>query len=190
MQEEVNRRAIPNLGPDHQFTLHVQRALARALAENGQLDKAEALCKATLDLRSHSAAQLEPYGTMRTQLTLGRVLVEAGKLDEAEPPLNEALKFFREDPVCQPRPELAAQAANWLGAIQVERKSFAEAETNLLSGSAQFFVPTSDMTPNERRLAVGHIVKLYEVWGKPEQAAAWQKKLDGLAGAQTRRESR
>jgi len=73
---------------------------------------------------------------------------------------------------------LAAQAANWLGSIQVARKAYPEAETLLLVGSDQFFASTADMTPNERRLAVGHIVKLYEAWGRPDQAAAFQKKLD------------
>jgi hypothetical protein len=37
------------------------------------------------------------------------------------------------------------------------------------------------MSPNDRRLAVGHILYLYPALGKPEQAAVWQKKLDQLA---------
>jgi hypothetical protein len=37
------------------------------------------------------------------------------------------------------------------------------------------------MSPNERRVAIGHIVSLYQAWGKPEQTVTWQKKLDGLA---------
>ena len=48
----------------------------------------------------------------------------------------------------------------------------------VLPDSEQFFTPTAQMSPNERRLAIGHIVKLYEAWGKPDQAAAWQNKLD------------
>jgi serine/threonine protein kinase len=181
MLQEISPRAIKNLGQDHMLTLHIQRIFARALAENGQLDEAETLCKETLDARLHSKASQEPYGTARTLLTLGRVLVERDKLDEAEPVLQEALTFFRQDSVSKPRPELAAQAANWLGTIQLTRKLYPEAETNLLSGSDQFFLPTADMTPNERRVAVGHIASLYEAWGNPEQAAHWQKKLDQFA---------
>jgi hypothetical protein len=79
------------------------------------------------------------------------------------------------------KPELSPQAANWLGAIEVARKNYPEAETQLLSGTDQFFLPSAEMSPHERRLAVGHIVKLYEAWNKPDQAAAWQKKLDQLA---------
>jgi tetratricopeptide (TPR) repeat protein len=179
--EEVRPRAITNLGPDHLMTLLIQRVLARALAEEGRLDEAEALCKETLDPRLHSPASHDRYGIARTQLTLGRVLVENGKPDEAAPLLDKALTFFREDAVTKlPRPFLAAQAANWLGTIQLGRKDYTNAETLLLMGSDQFFVPTADMSPNERRVAVGHIVQLYRAWPKPEQAAYWQKKLDSL----------
>jgi len=127
-------------------------------------------------------------GTLRRRpdrTYLGRVLVEQGKLDAAEPPLQAALKFFREDPVCQPRPELAAQAANWLGAIRLARTNYAEAEPYLLSGTEQFFAATADMTPNERRLAVGHIVSLYQDRGEPEQATYWRKRIQALNGSGT-----
>jgi hypothetical protein len=43
------------------------------------------------------------------------------------------------------------------------------------------------MSPHERRLAVGHIVNLYEAWSRPKEAAAWQKKFDGLARNPTNR---
>ena len=123
-----------------------------------------------------------PPGTGRALLVLGRALVEQGKLDEAEPLLKEALTVFREH---NPKREaLAAQAANWLGAIQVDRKAYPEAEALLLPDSDQFFAPTAEMSPNERRLAVGHIVKLYQAWDRPKDAAAWQRKLDELAKPQ------
>jgi hypothetical protein len=66
----------------------------------------------------------------------------------------------------------------------VARKAYPEAETLLLSGSDAFFAPAAEMSPNERRVAVGHIVNLYQAWGKPAQTAAWQNKLDQLAKTQ------
>ena len=105
--------------------------------------------------------------------------MELGKLDEAEPHLKEALTLFREH--VPNRDALAVQAANWLGAIEVARKDYPEAEALLLPDSDQFFTTAAKMSPNERRVAIGHIVKLYEAWGKPEQTAVWQKKLDQLA---------
>jgi len=163
--------------------LQIQRILARAFSEERRLEEAEALGKETLNAQHRVKA--DPYGTARTQLSLGRVLVENGKPDEAEPLLQESLKFFRGDVSSKSRPELAAQVANWLGAIQVARKAYPEAESLLLSGSDAFFAPGAEMSPNERRVAVSHILKLYRDWGKPEQTAIWQKKLDGLAQNQS-----
>ena len=111
----------------------------------------------------------------------GRVLVEESKLDEAEPRLQEALTIFHNDASSKFKPELAGQAANWLGAIQLARKAYPEAEALMLPDSERFFARAAEMSPNERRVAVGHIVSLYQAWGKPEQTATWQKKLDGLA---------
>jgi hypothetical protein len=108
------------------------------------------------------------------------VLVEQGKLDEAEPHLQDALRFFRSEAAHKPKPDLAAQTANWLGAIQLARHDYAQAETNLLSGWAQFFAAAAEMSPNERRLAVSHILSLYQALGNPEQIDVWQKKLESL----------
>ena len=154
----------------------MQRVLARALADEGQFAKAEEQASAVLAARRRQTS--DPEGTGRTLLVLGGALVELGKLDEAEPHLKEALTIFREH--VPNRDALAVQAANWLGAITVARKAYPEAEALLLPDSDQFFTTAAKMSPNERRVAVGHIVKLYEAWGKPEQAAVWQKKLDAL----------
>jgi len=83
-------------------------------------------------------------------------------------------------------PELAAQAENWLGVIQLERKAYPEAESLLLPGSDQFFAPGAEISPNERRLGVGHILELYKAWDKPEKAAAWKRRLDELANPKTK----
>ena len=89
--------------------------------------------------------------------------------------------MFRQDAASKPTPELAAQAENWLGVIQLARKAYPEAEALMLPGADQLFAAKAEMSPNERRVAVGHIVKLYEAWDRPKEAAAWQRKLDGLA---------
>jgi serine/threonine protein kinase len=178
--EELLTEAVPQavriLGADHLVTLWMQRVLARAYADEGRFAEAEALASAVLAARRRQTS--DPEGTGRTLLLLGRALVELGKLDEAEPHLKEALTIFREH--VPNRDALAVQAANWLGAIAVARKAYPEAEALLLPDSDQLFTTAAKMSPNERRVAVGHIVKLYEAWGKPDQAAAWQKKLDQL----------
>jgi hypothetical protein len=147
------------------------------LADQGTLAEAETLAQTTLDARRRKTS--DPEGTGRTLLVLGRVLVQLGKLDEAEPHLQEALTIFREH-VPMKKDALATQAANWLGAIQVARTNLSEAEGLLLPDSDQFFDSAAQMSPNELRLALGHIVALYQVEGKHEQEALWQEKLDAL----------
>ncbi len=178
--EEALPRARKRLGPDNFLTLFIQRVLVRALAEEGRLVEAEALGKETLNARLSTRANQDDVGTGRTLLYLGRVLVEESKQDEAEPRLQEALTIFRKDASIKARPELAGQAANWLGVIQLARKAYPQAEALMLPGSERFFAADVEMSPHERRLAVGHIVELYQAWGKPEQTAEWQKRLDQL----------
>jgi eukaryotic-like serine/threonine-protein kinase len=183
---EALPRARKHFGPDNYLTLFLQRVLVRALADQGRLAEAEALGKETLNARLRTRANQDEVGTARTLLYLGRALVEEGKLEEAEPRLQEALTIFRHDDSNKPKPELAAQAANWLGAIQVARKAYPEAEALMLPGSERFFAPTAEMSPNERRMAVGHVVKLYQAWSRPQEADAWQKRLEGLTNKPAR----
>jgi hypothetical protein len=157
--------------------LHIQNALVRVWAEEARLNEAETLARETLAMRRRTMPAHE--GTGRIMLLLDGVLVERPKLDEAEPLLREALALFREH--YARKPELAAQAENWLGAIQAARHAYPEAEALLLPGSERFFAPSLGMSAKEKRAAVGHIVQLYQAWDRPEQAAYWQKRLDGLA---------
>src|SRR5439155_11793457 len=106
-------------------------------------------------------------------------LVQKGELDEADPLLQEALELFRNN--YAKRPELAAQAANWLGAIRLARHAYPEAEALLLSNPESLFPPTAGISAAERRAAIGHIVKLYQDWGKPGEAVTWKHKLEELA---------
>jgi predicted negative regulator of RcsB-dependent stress response len=109
------------------------------------------------------------------------VLVEKGKLDEAEALLQEALRLLRQPALSALRPELPAQAENWLGVVQIERKAYPQAEALMLPGVERFFVPNASLSPGERRQAVGNMVKLYEAWGeKPQQTAVWRKNLDQI----------
>jgi serine/threonine protein kinase len=174
---EMIPRAERILGTNAMLTLQFQRVRARALIEERRFDEAEVLTKTALAARRHQASDLR--GTAYTLLYLGRLLVEEGKLVEAEPHLQEALTIFRER--LPGKPELAAQAANWLGVIQTQRRNYTDAESLLLSGAEQLFTPAAEMSPNERRLAVGHIISLYQAWEKPDQAGVWQKKFETLA---------
>ena len=169
-------RARRSCGPEHVATLHLQHVLARVLTLAGRLDEAESLARGTLEVRQRIMPMHE--GTGRTMLILGRVLVEKNKLDEAEPLLREALELFRARyPM---KTELAPQAANWLGTIQLARQRYPDAEALLLPTADPILVSAGQMSVAERRTAIDHIVQLYQAWGKPDQVAAWQQKLDSI----------
>jgi tetratricopeptide (TPR) repeat protein len=168
--------AARELGPTNLLTLHLQRVLARAWADEGCFVEAEALARQTLEERLRQSSDLEGNG--RTMLILGRALAQQGKLDEAEPLLQAALPLLRE--YIHTKDAGAALAANWLGAIQVARGAYPEAEKLLLPDSERLFDPANQLSPTEVRLAVGNIIALYDAWQKPDKAAQWRKKLQAF----------
>ena len=168
--------AARQFGPTHPYVLHGQRVLARALAEEGCFVEAESLAGQTLDERLRQTMDAEGNG--RTMLILGRALAQQGKLDEADHWLQAALPLLRE--YIRNTDASAVVAANWLGAIRVARGAYPEAEGLLLLDSERLFDPGNQLSPNEVRLAVGHIISLYQALGNPEQIAVWQKKLESL----------
>ena len=174
-------RAQKRFGPDNAMsTLRMQHLLARIWAGQEHFEEAGKLAAEALAIQRRVACS--PETTARTLLILGRVKVEQGWHNEAEPFLKEALALAREH--CPSKRELLAQTANWLGAVLVARQEYPEAEKLLLSDSEQFLAPVL-LSSAERRTAIGHIVKLYEAWGKPEPAAEWSKKADAFASPQT-----
>jgi serine/threonine protein kinase/tetratricopeptide (TPR) repeat protein len=174
---EARPRARRVHGPENLVTLHIQHVLARVLAEQGRLNEAEQLAWETLEIRRRVTPTHEGLG--RILMILGVVLVEKGELDKAQPLLAEALALFQK--YYPLKTELSAEASNWLGAIKLAQGNYAEAESLLVASQGPLLSVTAFLSPNERRKAIGHLVKLYEAWGKPDQAILWQQKLDQLA---------
>jgi len=172
--------AIPlasrEFGSTHPYVLHLQRVLARALAEEGCFVEAETLARQTLDERLRQS--MDPEGNGRTMLILGRALAQQGKLDEAQHLLQAALRCCVV--ISGNTDASAVLAANWLGTIQMARGAYPEAEGLLLP------IPTDSLT----RQTNSHPPKcvwrwatsspFYEAWRKPEKAAAWKRRLDEL----------
>jgi hypothetical protein len=62
----------------------------------------------------------------------------------------------------------------------VEVKKYAEAE-ELLQQAQKALLADQRVPASQRQRAAGSLVKLYEAWGKPEQASLWRAKLDKVA---------
>ena len=65
--------------------------------------------------------------------------------------------FFRDH--YQFRPDLIAQAVNWLGAILRALKQLDAAGEFMLKGAAQFVARTAELSPTERREGVRHVIQ-------------------------------
>jgi serine/threonine protein kinase/tetratricopeptide (TPR) repeat protein len=177
---EAHPRAVRLLGPQHPLSLQLQFRLARVLAEEGRLPEAEQLARESLAVRQ----QVLPSNsgpTAVSMLLLGRILVERGQpeaVGEAETLLQNARTIFIEHLAA--KRELAAAAENWLGAIRLAQRDYPGAESFLLQNAERLFVASGELSPIERRLAVGHLVALYKAWDKPLETAKWQRKLGEL----------
>jgi serine/threonine protein kinase len=176
---DAREAAVRSHGPKHPFTLHLQHMLTRVIFEEGRLDDARKLGAETLELRR----EVLPPGhqnTGRSLLLLGAIAVEAGRPAEAEPLLREALTLFRE---ARPaKKELVGEAENCLGTCLAARGRFDEAEP-LLTGGYEQMAAARVVGPRQRERALARVVRLYEDWKKPQQAAEWRRKQGAAAAA-------
>ena len=87
---------------------------------------------------------------------------------------DRAVTMFQKTlPAGHPR-LLSAQIG--LGRTFLDLEEYAEAETVLLDLAQTTASPTA--SAKRRRESRRLLVKLYELWGKPEKAAAWRAKLE------------
>jgi non-specific serine/threonine protein kinase/serine/threonine-protein kinase len=160
----------PRYGPKHPYTLHLRHMLTRALFEQGRYEEARSEGRKTLELR-REAFTAGPEHIGRSLLVLGAVEVQAGRAAAAEPLLEEALSVFRK--ATPAKDDLVGEAENWLGACLAARGLREKAEP-LLTGGYEKLAAARGVGPAQLKRALDHVVRLYEGWGKPEQAARWR----------------
>jgi serine/threonine protein kinase/tetratricopeptide (TPR) repeat protein len=164
------------LGPEHPSTLTTMQRLAAVEEDMGKLTEAEARLRRLLSISQRqggSAVNVATYETM-----LGRILLKQQKFNEAEGVLRPALAV-----------RTAKQPNNWttlvtryaLGGALAGLARFAEAEPLLVS-AYEGLAKRVTALPAEGKVRLKEtlelLVRLYASWGKPEQSAAWQQKLD------------
>jgi hypothetical protein len=168
-------QAIKVHGPTFHSTLRIQSYLARSLAEQGQLEKAEPLARDTM-VQRHATLPTNHVNTAISTLILGRILVKLGRPDEAQPLLESARSCFRKNPVSLA--ELAAECEIWLGAIQLAQGNTSAAEGLMLPGANYYLGSSALLSKKEQCDSIKHLVQLFTALNKPEQAANWQRRLD------------
>jgi eukaryotic-like serine/threonine-protein kinase len=179
MHEETLERCTSKLGPDHPTTLAACNSLAAAYESLGRWAEAEPLRRDIL--ASHRKSDRFEIIVLAGDMDrLGSTLVGQAKWPEAESVLRECLtiraKFVPDDwsRFC---------AMSLLGGVLLDQKKYAEAEPLVVSGY-EGMKAREDKIPAFSKpylaLAAERVLRLYEAWSKPEQAAAWKIKL-GLA---------
>jgi eukaryotic-like serine/threonine-protein kinase len=167
------------LGPDQGDVIWTLSGLAAVYESLGCWAEAEAVLRDTLARRRKT---VEPH---RPRLadnlgTLGRILLTQSRWSEAEPLLHEALAIQEK---VTPDDWSRYDTMTLLGASLLGQGRYAEAEPLIVSGYEGIKARALRIAVPERhhlREAAERVVRLYEDWGKTDQAKAWKERL-GLA---------
>jgi serine/threonine protein kinase/tetratricopeptide (TPR) repeat protein len=177
--EETLRLREAKLGADHPDTLSSRNTLAGTYESLGRWADAEPLWRDALARRRQAAKPDRPL-LAGDLIRLGRNLLMQSKCSEAEPVLREGLAIR-----AQAAPDALSRfdAMSLLGGALLGQGRFAEAEPLVVQGYEGMWAREAETpAPGQPRLreAADRLVRLYEAWGQPEQAAAWKARL-GLA---------
>jgi hypothetical protein len=177
---ESLERATTRLSPDHQLTDRLRWFQIRVWIDQGHVERAVALGGEALAVRRRVYSPGHPW-IADAQMDLGRGLVLLKRFDDADAALSESISIFaRSQPFL---PHYPAWSKCWLGASLAGQRRYVEAEPHLLA--AEKGLREARTTPRRHyRQAVEQLVKLYEDWGKPDQAARWRIELTALSDAQ------
>jgi tetratricopeptide (TPR) repeat protein len=175
-----------NLGEPSVAVKQYQRALALREAMQGVNAPETADCRNQLaityriaDLPTEAAHLFErnPVSPSHAAALVvrGTVLLHEHKPTEAELKLREALAIRQK---AQPDDRSTFETKSLLGEALVEEGKFAEAEPLLLSGYEGMKEREGTNPPQDKTSlikALRRLVKLYEAWGKEDQAVKWRK---------------
>jgi serine/threonine protein kinase len=178
LMEEALRRARGRPGAAAALAF-VPRALAAAYHAAGEFARSEPLYRDALDRARKSFGPEDPR-TANTMAMLGTNLLKQEKWSEAEPVLRECLALRAKT---QPNAWNTFSTRSQLGGALLGQGKCAEAEPLIVSGYEGIKAHAATIPPPAKpRLAEAaeRVVRLYEAWGKPDQADAWKAKV-GLA---------
>ncbi len=162
------------LQPDQrELAMSYKHKLAMTLQRQQKLDEAEKIYREVVEFRE--ASQATPgQTTLSTLDALASLLEEQERYDEAETMFREIIKMA--DEVWPDGHFLTANYRRGLADCLTGLKRYAEAEEQLLKSHEQL----EKSFPPEHRNRQDHVkdmIKFYEAWGKPDNAAEWQSKL-------------
>jgi tetratricopeptide (TPR) repeat protein len=168
---ETRRRV---LGREHPITLGCQQDLGVAYVLWGRYEQAEAMLTEALEARRRVSGEEHPR-TTDAIACLAALYDRWNRPAQAEPLFREAREKRARD--LGEDHHRTLKMLRGLVKVLVELERFEEAEP--LAGESyerhrKVFGPTHDQTQETASL----LVRLYDAWGKPNQADVWRAKLD------------
>ena len=177
LYEQAARGLVAKFGDLDLTAINVQNNLIMAYEAAERFGDAEPIYRAM----ANAAGRRQPRDDGEYAGALARLglnLLGQEDYDEAAPVLRECLEI-RE--TSQPDEWFTANTRGMLGAALAGLGRFEEAEPMLLDGQ-QGLAERAEAIPDvvrelRQREAVARLVRLYEDWGKPEQAEGWRRRL-------------
>jgi tetratricopeptide (TPR) repeat protein len=177
--EEALKRARKQFGRVPAALAWVQVQLFDAYVRAGQFAKAEPIYRESLEQARRQFGSADPR-TASAMTALGLNLLNQAKWSEAETSLRECLNVRQAK---QPDDWLRFNTMSMLGDALLGQGRHVEAEPPVVQSyeglkAREAKIPAA----GKPRLAEAaeRVVRLFEAWNKPDQAAAWKQKL-GLA---------
>jgi hypothetical protein len=158
------------------LTLDLTNDLGSLLDRTGRGAEAETLFRSALEwARPHSGPAIPQ--TAGIMASWGLSLIQRGKWTEAEPVLRESLAIREKS---QPDEWSTFNTRSLLGGSLLGQKKYDEAEPLIVSGYEGMKAREAKIPPlGKPRFteAAERVVRLYEEWGKKDEAARWRPKL-------------
>jgi tetratricopeptide (TPR) repeat protein/tRNA A-37 threonylcarbamoyl transferase component Bud32 len=167
------------LGDDHLYTFSIRRNLALLYQERKKHDRAERLLAELLAARRRRDGADHPR-VAGLLAELGESILEQGRPAEAEPLLREALQIRV---ARQPQHWLRFATDSLLGACLTGRQHYADAEPLVVGGYEGLRTREQNMPAEAKKTLTAareRIARLYDAWGRPEQAARWRPQREAV----------
>jgi len=185
--EEALKLAKAKLGPDDTRTLQSMAGVARAYLETDQIDQAIRLSEEALKPweAKHGPDHRDTRNIMATHAgALGRKWLRLNEYVNAEPLLRQDLLQHEK---YVPNLWSRFRSESLLGDSLLGLKRFDEAKPFLIGGYKGLKQRAAEIpAPLKHHLteAGERVVRLYEEWGKPDEAAKWRAELAGKPPAE------
>jgi hypothetical protein len=177
LHNEVLRLREAKLGPDHPDTLTSRLDLGNAYIPAGRIADAEPLLREFIN-RGRGRFSPDDLRLANAMAMLGLRWVQQEKWAEAETILRECLAIREAK---DPDVWNTFNTRSLLGGALLGQGRHSEAEPLIVSGYEGIKAREATIPPTVRVVrvgeAAGRVVRLYEDWGKPEEAARWRAKL-------------